>query len=93
MDEPGKRDAELKGARHKGSQRVTVSRRNARDRQIHRDRMQMGGCQGLGGGKGRDCLMDTGFPCQVKEMSWNEIEGVVAQQREDGKSLLKMYAC
>ena len=92
MDEPGKHDAELKGARHKGSQRVTVSRCNAWDGQIHRDRTQIGGCQGLGRGKGRDCLMDTEFPFQVMEMSWNEIEGVVVQHWEDGKSYLKMYA-
>ena len=37
--------------------------------------------------------MDTGFLFQVMEMSWNEIEGVVAQHWEDGKSHLKMYAC
>jgi len=51
MDEPGKHDVELKGARHKGSQRVTMSRCDVRDGQIHRDRMQMGGCQGLCGGE------------------------------------------
>ena len=37
--------------------------------------------------------MDTEFPFQVMEMSWNEIEGVVVQHWEDGKSYLKMYAC
>ena len=66
---------------------MTVSRRNARDGQIHRVRTQMGEW------KGRDCSMDMGYPFQVMKMSWNEIEGVVAQHGEDGKSHLKMYAC
>ena len=52
-----------------------------------------GAARGCVGGKRRDCLMDTGFLFQVMEMSWNEIEGVVAQHWEDGKSHLKMYAC
>ena len=42
------------------------------NKQIHRNRKQISGCQGwTEGGMWNDCLVDAGFPFGVMEMSQN----------------------
>ena len=53
------------------------------ERQIHRDRKQISGCQGWSRGEiGSDCLMGMEFPFGVMKKLWNWIVVMVAKHCE-----------
>ena len=60
---------------------------NIQHRWIHRDRQQIGGCQGLRGKGSRNCLMDKGFALE----SWKCLELLKSRQIE--VMIAQYYEC